>query len=69
MAAHHRKTFQTVFNDFDVDGSGQLDAEEVLAAFKTLGFEFTQKQVLTPSHPHILTQSHPDTLTCGQRRS
>jgi Ca2+-binding EF-hand superfamily protein len=39
-----RKRFQQVFNDFDVDGSGELDADEVLAAFKTLGFDFTAKQ-------------------------
>ena len=28
-----------------MDGSGELDPDEVLAAFQTLGFEFTPKQV------------------------
>jgi len=34
-----------VFQSFDVDGSGELDAEEVGKAFVQLGFEFSDEFV------------------------
>eukprot|EP00961_Rhodomonas_salina_P196373 2650273-Rhodomonas_salina.1 len=45
LRMHNRKRFAVVFNDFDVDGSGQLDHDEVAGAFKTLGYEFSHQQV------------------------
>lgn len=34
-----------VFNDFDVDGSGELDEDEVRQAFGLLDFVFTDEQM------------------------